>query len=149
MSVYPCGSQPVWWLGLNVAMGKCTSLLLCFVNAVLTEIVLTMQFSSSAGGTSLWLQGMNVICQGLAESGLALAPGSFWSVLLPPFACPAAYLQPLCSLQLCHQPSSFSDIAWSHCCAIDGKKVMVRLKESWLQLTFLYKTGAINFRGDL
>lgn len=148
MSVYPYASQPVWWLRLSAVMGKCTSLLLCFVKVVLTENILTTHYmafilsrrhkfltSRSRCNLQNWVL---LLCLSLPNLLHYHQP---LSALLHTCSSSAP-----CSTVVSHWPS---DIAWSHCCAIDGKIVTVRLKESWLQLTFLYKFGAINFIGDL
>lgn len=152
MSVLPCGATN-WWVGLSVAMGKGTSVFLCFVRAVLTENILITHHTdfilsrrhkheSSTLGTE---QNLSRPCR--------IRPHSCLLVFLMLCHCPLPPPPLTCSLSVPHSTvisrHPFSGIAWSHCWAIDGKTIMVRLEESWLQQAFLYKFREIHFIGDL
>lgn len=152
MSVLPCGATN-WWVGLSVAMGKGTTVFLCFVRAVLTENILITHhtdFILSRRHKHVFNFGdWTEFVKALQDQGLFL-PVGLSNVMPLPFASSASYLQPLSvprSAVISHHP--FSGIAWSHCWAIDGKTIMVRLEESWLQKAFLYKFREIHFIGDL
>lgn len=154
MSVCPCGCQPVWWLGLSLAMGKCPSLLLCFVKVVLVENIPTAHRTAFVlsrrhrhkpltSGSKCNLSRP----YGIGSRSYPLVFPTCYATALCLFCClPAA---PLLLTALSSAVVFFSGMAVSHHHAADGKMVAVRLQERWLQLTFLYKFGAIHSIGDL